>query len=351
MAQLSVGTRVDCLFDGLEYYRGSIASCNADGTFGIAFDDGDVLEAAPASHVLVLLPVGSRVECWFESAEEYFSGGIAADNGDATYQVHFDDGDELAAAPRRDIKLVTGNLSCSAPSPVRISNQLDSLCDGLQGFSAAATESPITQQASGKGYSAAADDSDADAAAPYEDDAFERIVQAQTVTGTQRAKRAFGKLARSKESAPTAAADSTTAAGENSAPAAAAETKCPIQHCDPGVYSALYSHLDALRHSPEQLALVPPDYRLFVLLTQVDMFGHGVFVRCTVERRSISQYCDAAVLILWLQESLMTDFAAVMKYNESIQHCCLTLQTANTTYRIWPHQLLLTCVCYMCAVL
>jgi hypothetical protein len=292
MAQLSVGTRVDCLFDGLEYYRGAVSSCNVDGTFGIQFDDGDVLIAAPASHVLVPLPVGSRVDCWFESAGEYFPGGIAADNGDATYQVHFDDGDELAAAPRRDIKLIAGEISCSAPSPVRISNQLDSLCDGVQGFSAAATESPIVQHASAKAYSAV-DDSETDAVAPYEDDAFERIVQAQTVTGTQRAKRAFGKLARSKDAAPSTDTSTAAAAGESSADvataggtassaehpqaaaataaAAAVEAKCPVHDCDPGVHNTLYRRLEALRHSPELLALAPPDYRLFVLLTQVKM--------------------------------------------------------------------------------
>jgi hypothetical protein len=321
MAQLNVGTRVDCLFDGLEYYRGAVSSCNVDGTFGIQFDDGDVLEAAPASHVLVPLPVGSRVDCWFETAGEYFPGGIAADNDDATYQVHFDDGDELAAAPRRDIKLIAEEISCSAPSPVRISNQLDSLCDGLQGFSAAATESPIVQHASAKAYSSTADDSEADAAAPYEDDTFERIVQAQTVTGTQRAKRAFGKLARSKEATPSTDA-SAAAAGESSADVATAggsssnaqqpqaavaaaaveavEAECLIHDCDPGVHNALYSHLEALRHSPEQLALAPPDYRLFVLLTQVGT-SHGLCMLSSAEVRRISQYCNAAVLILRVQ--------------------------------------------------
>eukprot|EP00953_Heterococcus_sp_UTEX-ZZ885_P022056 12249-Heterococcus_DN1.PRE.2 len=324
MAQLNVGTRVDCLFDGLEYYRGAVSSCNVDGTLGIQFDDGDVLEAAPASHVLVPLSIGSRVDCWFESAGECFPGGIAADNGDATYQVHFDDGDELAAAPRRDIKLIAGAVSCSAPSPVRISNQLDSLCDGLQGFSAAATESPIVQHASAKAYSTA-DDSETDAAAPYEDDAFERIVQAQTVTGTQRAKRAFGKLARSKEAAPSS--NITAAAGESSADvptaggtassaehpqaaiaaaAAAVEAECLVYDCDPGVCNALYSHLEALRHGPDQLALAPPDYRLFVLLTQSAGTDHSssheysstlplVVHACTCQAHALEQQCEAQI--------------------------------------------------------
>lgn len=39
--------------------------------------------------------------------DAYFDGVIAKDNGDATYQVDFDDGDVLSAAPRRDIRLIS----------------------------------------------------------------------------------------------------------------------------------------------------------------------------------------------------------------------------------------------------
>lgn len=39
-----------------------------------------------------------------QGEDAYFNGTIAKDNGDATYEVDFDDGDVLSAAPRRDIR-------------------------------------------------------------------------------------------------------------------------------------------------------------------------------------------------------------------------------------------------------
>lgn len=42
-----------------------------------------------------------------QDEEDCFPGTIAGDNGDATYAVHFDDGDVLEAAPRGDIQVLS----------------------------------------------------------------------------------------------------------------------------------------------------------------------------------------------------------------------------------------------------
>ncbi|KAG5185177.1 hypothetical protein JKP88DRAFT_180670, partial [Tribonema minus] len=101
---IDVAARVDCLFDDGEYYRGSVAAANADGTYRIVFDDGDIRHDAPLSDLLSPLLPGTRVSCYFPSEADYFPGVIGADNGDGTYHIRYDDGDELESASRRDIR-------------------------------------------------------------------------------------------------------------------------------------------------------------------------------------------------------------------------------------------------------
>lgn len=43
-----------------------------------------------------------------QGEDGYFDGVISNDNGDATYKVDFDDGDVLDAAPRHDIRVLSG---------------------------------------------------------------------------------------------------------------------------------------------------------------------------------------------------------------------------------------------------
>ncbi|CAM9208095.1 unnamed protein product, partial [Scytosiphon promiscuus] len=105
--RLKIGSRVDCLF-GDGYFRGTVdAISGGEPRFRVVFDDGDVRKDVPPEDIKLLLEPGCRVECLYEDEDAYFDGSIAKDNGDATYQVDFDDGDVLSAAPRHNIRLVS----------------------------------------------------------------------------------------------------------------------------------------------------------------------------------------------------------------------------------------------------
>jgi len=107
------------------FYPGKVAKDNGDGTFDIAYDDGDseakvtpdrILDAngeaipfavpsGPAA-AAAAIEVGTRVQCKFRGKGNFYPGCIASVLGGGTFSVMYDDGDSEKSAPLKDLKLL-----------------------------------------------------------------------------------------------------------------------------------------------------------------------------------------------------------------------------------------------------
>jgi len=117
--QFLIGDLVLARWKGGGAFRGKVSSVNGDGTYGIAFLDGDVEAREPASDITLVergtpsaapsgggsLAVGSRVEARWKGGS-YYPGKISAVNGDGTYCIDFDDGCKESQQLQADIKLL-----------------------------------------------------------------------------------------------------------------------------------------------------------------------------------------------------------------------------------------------------
>ncbi|KAH8049813.1 tudor domain-containing protein [Aureococcus anophagefferens] len=122
----AVGAKVEARYRGKsKYYAGVIAVDNGDGTYNIDYDDGEketkVAEAlikasaaapAPAAGKGGAFPVGAKVEAKYRGKSKYYAGVIAADNGDGTYNIDYDDGEKETKVAEALIK-----ASAAAPAP------------------------------------------------------------------------------------------------------------------------------------------------------------------------------------------------------------------------------------------
>ncbi|KAH8060043.1 tudor domain-containing protein [Aureococcus anophagefferens] len=122
----AVGAEVEARYRGKsKYYAGVIAVDNGDGTYNIDYDDGEketkVAEAlikasaaapAPAAGKGGAFPVGAKVEAKYRGKSKYYAGVIAADNGDGTYNIDYDDGEKETKVAEALIK-----ASAAAPAP------------------------------------------------------------------------------------------------------------------------------------------------------------------------------------------------------------------------------------------
>ena len=100
-----VGDRVEGEFGQGTFYPGVIRACNGDGTYHIAYDDGDVEEQKPASMLrregtMLLADDGGerfeldeRVEGDYKSTGMWYAGAIGNVHDDNTYDIYYDDGD------------------------------------------------------------------------------------------------------------------------------------------------------------------------------------------------------------------------------------------------------------------
>jgi len=111
--QVAPGVRVRARWKGGNYYSGTIRSMNMDGTYFVVFDDGDVepgallqnLELArPAA--LFIFNIGDACEALWKGGNVWFHGRIAGANMDGTFAIAYDDGDQEPAVPRDRIRLV-----------------------------------------------------------------------------------------------------------------------------------------------------------------------------------------------------------------------------------------------------
>ncbi|GBG26827.1 NAD-dependent deacetylase sir2E [Hondaea fermentalgiana] len=102
---------------GSVWYRGRITAVNRDGTFAIAYDDGDKENKVQARLIRAVkssrrasskssLTKNARVKARFKGSAEYYTGKITAVNRDGTFAVAFDDGDFDDQVIRANIELL-----------------------------------------------------------------------------------------------------------------------------------------------------------------------------------------------------------------------------------------------------
>ena len=115
----SVGQRVQARFGGGdEFYPGKISAVSDDGTYSIAYDDGDreddvaekFIKAVAAPDSSASFVAGQCVQARFGGGDEYFPGKIAAVLDGERYSIAYDDGD-------REDSVAAGFIK-SLPSPI-----------------------------------------------------------------------------------------------------------------------------------------------------------------------------------------------------------------------------------------
>lgn len=133
---LFVGMRVDANFYGEgEWYSGTVARVNADGTYSVHYDDGDFEESVTQENIVATaLPItvddvgnddgnddgndvgndvgsggeigqGSRVEANFQGEGEWYPGVVVKVRKDGTFNVLYDDGDSENKVTGENIRL------------------------------------------------------------------------------------------------------------------------------------------------------------------------------------------------------------------------------------------------------
>ena len=123
--QLSVGTRVEARYRGRsKYYAGEISRVRLDGTYDIAYDDGEKETKVGIDQIRVLKNSGSRgggfeegdkVEAYYRGRSKLYSGRITRVRGDGTYDIDYDDGDQESRVQEELIRPKEGKRS-SSPS-------------------------------------------------------------------------------------------------------------------------------------------------------------------------------------------------------------------------------------------
>ena len=108
-----VGAVVEADFGGEgAFFPGKISHCNLDGTYDVAYDDGDAEQAVPVSRLRNRKPAtettafqkGEAVEADFAGEGTYFAGVISTVNLDGTFNIAYDDGDTEEDVPSSRIR-------------------------------------------------------------------------------------------------------------------------------------------------------------------------------------------------------------------------------------------------------
>jgi hypothetical protein len=111
---LGRGDPVAVQWENGKWYPGRINAVNADGTYDVFFDDGDRREAVPAAEIKYMpaktdWKVGDRVQGRFTDGV-WYPGKIAAVNADGTYKVAYDDGDVSEALPLMYLRTIPDGM-------------------------------------------------------------------------------------------------------------------------------------------------------------------------------------------------------------------------------------------------
>ncbi|KAH8071060.1 cytidine deaminase [Aureococcus anophagefferens] len=125
---LGEGDKVEARYRGREkYYPGKISRDRGDGTFDIAYDDGEretrveeklIRKLGGSSSSRGRLREGAKVEARYRGRSKYYKGKISRDRGDGTFDIDYDDGEKETRVLEEYIKALGGGGSRS-PSPSR----------------------------------------------------------------------------------------------------------------------------------------------------------------------------------------------------------------------------------------
>ena len=98
------GDKVEARYRGREkYYPGKITRDRGDGTFDIAYDDGEretrveerlIRKLGGSSSSRGRLREGAKVEARYRGRSKYYKGKISRDRGDGTFDIDYDDGEK-----------------------------------------------------------------------------------------------------------------------------------------------------------------------------------------------------------------------------------------------------------------
>lgn len=113
--KFQVGAHVTANYSGKgSWYEGKISRCNLDGTYDIAYDDGDSEYGVLSEYIkaIELTPkepefaLGAHVNANYRSKGRYYPGRIASYNPDGTYQIDYDDGESENFVSAENIELI-----------------------------------------------------------------------------------------------------------------------------------------------------------------------------------------------------------------------------------------------------
>ena len=126
--RLGEGDKVEARYRGREkYYPGKISRDRGDGTFDIAYDDGEretrveerlIRKLGGSSSSRGRLREGAKVEARYRGRSKYYKGKISRDRGDGTFDIDYDDGEKETRVLEEYIKALGGGGSRS-PRPSR----------------------------------------------------------------------------------------------------------------------------------------------------------------------------------------------------------------------------------------
>merc|ERR1719498_1477098 len=109
-----------------KYFGGTIRRDNRDGTYDIAYDDGDREMGVREADIQAddsggggggKLREGDKVEARYRGKSRYYPGKISRDRGDGTYDIDYDDGEQESRVSEELIRsLESGGGRDSSPS-------------------------------------------------------------------------------------------------------------------------------------------------------------------------------------------------------------------------------------------
>jgi len=118
-AKFKVGDAVEADYGGEgTFFPGKIDKINADGTYSIVYEDGDEEARVPESLVRPVQPtastsfeIGDHIEALYNGGDEWFGGTIAGKNADGTYAIDYNDGDHEDDVPATEVRRPEGAKS------------------------------------------------------------------------------------------------------------------------------------------------------------------------------------------------------------------------------------------------
>ena len=134
------GSRIECNFRGRgKYYPGKISRVRLNGTYDVAYDDGEAESGVTADMIKTVasssgsrlsprrdeeaLREGSKIECNFRGRGKYYPGKISRVRLNGTYDVAYDDGEAEAGVTADMIKSMSAGKV--ALEPYRIGDKVE----------------------------------------------------------------------------------------------------------------------------------------------------------------------------------------------------------------------------------